>query len=260
MKKFPPVSLDVRLMNATAAVLLLVFAGLLLTYLLGWVARHPVFAIQSLNVQGEVTHSNVVTVRANVMPQLVGSLFTMDLARARSAFEALPWVRRAVVRREFPNRLKVQLQEHHAVAYWGAEDESRLVNSYGEVFEANVGEVELDVLPRLNGPEAQAPRILAMYRELAPVLEALDLTLEQLELSPRGSWRATLDSGAAIELGAGSAAELRARLERFVHTLTQVTGRYGRHADSLLSADLRYAQGYALRLQGVSTTEPGKTK
>lgn len=260
MKARLPLPLDVRLMNVTAAVLLLVFAGLVLAYLLGWVARHPVFAIQSLSVQGDVAHSNAVTVRANVMPQLVGSLFTLDLARARSAFEALPWVRRAVVRREFPNRLRVQLQEHHAVAYWGAEDESLLVNSYGEVFEANVGEVELDILPRLNGPVAQAPRILAMYRELAPVLETLEFTLEQLELSPRGAWRATLDSGAVIELGTGTTQELRSRLERFVRTLTQVTQGYARHADSLQYADLRYAQGYALRLQGVSTTEAGKSK
>lgn len=260
MKARLPLPLDVRLMNATAAVLLLVFAGLLLAYLLGWAARHPAFAIQRLSVQGDVAHSNEVTVRANVMPQLVGSLFTLDLGRVRGAFEALPWVRRAVVRREFPNRLKVQLQEHRAVAYWGAEDESLLMNNHGEVFEANVGEVELDILPRLNGPLAKAPQILAMYRELAPVLETLEFTLEQLDLSPRGSWRVGLDSGAVIELGTGDAAELRARLERFVHTLTQVTGRYGRRTDSLVSADLRYAQGYALRLQGVSTTESGKSR
>jgi len=43
----------------------------------------------------------------------------------------------AVVRRQFPNRLSVVLQEHQAVAYWGAERESLLINSYGEVFEAN---------------------------------------------------------------------------------------------------------------------------
>jgi cell division protein FtsQ len=247
-------------MNGTASALFLAFAALVLAALLGWAMRHPVFAIRGMTVQGEVTHYNAVTLRANVMPQLAGSLFTLDLARARQAFEALPWVRRAVVQREFPNRLRVQLQEQKPVAFWGAPDESRLVNSFGEVFEANVGEVEQDNLPRLFGPEGQAVQALQMYRDLAPVFEPLDATLEQLELSAQGSWRAHLDSGAVIELGGGTASEINARATRFVHTVTQVASRYGRHADALESADLRYAQGYALRLQGVSTVAAATAK
>lgn len=247
------VPVDVKLMNTVAVMLLGVFVLAAVATLTGWAARHPVFAIRGLAVQGEVTHYNEVTLRANVLPQLSGSLFTMDLERARAAFEALPWVRRAVVRREFPNRLRVQLQEHHAVAYWGAEDESRLVNSYGEVFEANVGEVEVENLPRLQGPLGQSAQELQMLRALSSELEPLEARLEQLDLSEQGSWRAVLDSGAVIELGGGTRGEILARVQRFVHTLTQVTSRYGRHTDALEYADLRYPQGYALRLQGVST-------
>lgn len=254
------VPMDVKLMNVTAGALFLAFAAMVLAALLGWATRHPVFAIRGMSVQGEVTHYNALTLRANVMPQLSGSLFTLDLAHARAAFEALPWVRRAVVQREFPNRLRVQLQEQHAVAYWGAGEESRLVNSFGEVFEANVGEVEQDNLPRLLGPADQTVAALQMYRLLAPLFEALEATLEQLELSSQGGWRATLDSGAVLELGAGTPAEVSARATRFVHTVTQVASRYGRHADALESADLRYAQGYALRLAGVSTVAAAPTK
>ena len=252
--------LDVKLMNASAGALFLVFAALVLAVLGAGAMRHSAFTISGVTVQGDVAHTNALTLRANVLPQLAGTLFTLDLPRVREAFEALPWVRRAQVRRDFPNRLRVQLQEHRAVAYWGAEEESRLVNSFGEVFEANVGEVEQESLPRLRGAPAQAPQILAMYRELSPVFEALELTLDGLELSASGSWRATLDTGAAIELGAGPVPEVLARAQRFVHTLTQVTQRYGRHADALESADLRYAQGYALRLRGVSTVAAAAKK
>jgi cell division protein FtsQ len=158
-----------------------------------------------------------------------------------------------VVRREFPNRLRVDLQEHHTAAYWGEEGELRLVNSYGEVFEANVGEVEQDTLPRLNGPEGQAAEVLAMYRVLAPVFAAMDLPLDTLELTRGGSWRARLDSGASIELGRGSVDEVSARVQRFLKTLTQVVTRYGRAAKAVESADLRHENGYAIRLNGVST-------
>ena len=123
------------------------------------------------------------TLRANVAPRLSGTFFTMDLTAARLAFEAVPWVRQAVVRREFPNRLKVRLQEHQAVAYWGAEGESRLVNNFGEVFEANLGEVEPETLPRLMGPNGQAAQVLAMYQTLQPMFDDMDMALEQLELT-----------------------------------------------------------------------------
>ena len=173
----------------------------------------------------------------------------------RSVFETVPWVRRAVVKREFPNRLKVELQEHEAVAYWGAEGESRLVNSHGEVFEANTGEVEKEGLPRLNGPQGQGVQVLAAYQGLEPLFVDMDLALEQLELTGRGSWQARLDTGALLQLGRGSPAELLARTQRFVNTLTEVTAKYGRKPDALESADLRHEDGYAIRLRGVTTTE-----
>lgn len=244
---------DVRLMNMTASALLAVFGLTGMAALVHWVAQHRMFAIAAISVSGEVVHTNVPTLRANVLPRLSGSFFTLDLASARQAFETLPWVRQAVVRRVFPNRIAVELQEHHAVAYWGAEDTSRLLNSFGEVFEANVGEVEQEVLPRLDGPAGQAPQVLTMYRALQPLFAPLDLAIEELALSGRGGWTARLDTGAAIELGRGRDDEVLARTNRFIRTLTQVTSRYDRRPDAVETADLRHADGYALRLRGVST-------
>ena len=247
------IPLDIRLMNMTASALFVVFVMALLGAVLASVLRHPFFAIRGITVLGDVAHNNVVTLRANVAPRLTGTFFTLDLARARSAFEAVPWVRRALVRREFPNRLRVQLQEHQAVAYWGADGDSTLLNSFGEVFEANVGDVEQDGLPRLNGPDGQGVVVLAMYQTLQPVFEATDLPLEQLDLTGQGSWRARLDTGATLELGRGTVAEITQRAQRWLKTVTQVAGRYGRTPQAVESADLRHPDGYAIRLRGVTT-------
>jgi cell division protein FtsQ len=245
--------LDVKLMNTTAAVLFLAFAGLAMVAAARWVSRLPAFDLQGISVSGDMNHNNPLTLRANVAPSLSGTFFTVDLARVRSAFESVPWVRRAVVRREFPNRLHVNLQEHQAVAYWGAESESRLINHHGEVFEANVGEVEQEGLPRLNGPEGQSAEVLAMYRTLEPQFATMEMPLEQLELTGRGSWRARLDTGASLELGRGTVAEVDTRVQRFLKTLTQVTSRYARPLQAVESADLRHENGYAIKLRGVST-------
>jgi cell division protein FtsQ len=244
---------DVRLMNMVASILFLAFALLLGASLLAWASRHPLFALRAIAVTGEVTHNNAVTVRANVAPRLSGTFFDMDLDHVRMAFEALPWVRKAVVRRDFPNRLKVVLQEHKAVAYWGVEGEFRLVNNFGEVFEANVGEIEQESLPRLNGPEGQAPQVLAMYQALQPLFEDMDMEIEQLEMTAHGGWRVRTDEGALVELGAGTLPEVLARTQRFLKTLTQVSSRFGRKVDALETADLRHEDGYAIRLRGVTT-------
>ncbi|NBT54146.1 MAG: FtsQ-type POTRA domain-containing protein [Betaproteobacteria bacterium] len=255
-----PLPVDIRLMQRTAQVLWAVLAVMALASTAIFVSRHTVFAIRGITVTGDVTHNNSLTLRANVAPHLRGTFFTLDLAQARVAFEAVPWVRQAVVRREFPNRLRVQLEEHRAVAYWGPEGESRMVNSFGEVFEANVGEVEHDDLPRLQGPDSQSAQVWEAFQGLQPVFEPVDLLLEQLELSGRGSWRARLDTGAVIELGAGTLPEVRARTQAFLKTLTKVSARYGRKPEALETADLRHQDGYALRMRGVTTVAQDGSK
>lgn len=253
MKTKAPLPLDIKLMHAVATGLFVALLLMALGAVLVWAVRLPVFAIRGVSVVGDVSHYNSITLRANVMPHLKGNFFTLDVIAARKVFETMPWVRQAVVRRDFPNRLKVQLQEHQAVAYWGTEGDSRLVNSFGEVFEANLGELEQDDLPRLGGPDGQSAMVLAMHRTLQPILTPIDVTLEQLELSPRGGWHARLDTGTTLELGSGDTAELVTRTERFVKTVTQATSRYNRTVEQLASVDLRHTDGYAIRLNGVST-------
>ena len=241
-------------MNALSALLFLAFAAMVLALGASSLMRQSMFNLSAISVQGDVAHNSAVTLRANATPRLEGNFFTVDLARVRAVFESVPWVRKAVVHRQFPNRLKVVLQEHQAVAFWGPEGDTRLLNSFGEVFDANQGEVEADDLPQLNGPPGQAALVLQAFKALSPLFEQFDTVLQQLELTSQGSWHAQLDSGADIELGHGSVEEVRARSERFLATLPQVSSRYGRELES---ADLRYSNGYALKIRGVTTVNPG---
>ncbi len=250
---------DVKLMNVTATLVYALFALVLLAAGAWWVLRQPFFPLAGIKVDGEVTHNNAVTLRANVAPQLAGNFFTVDLARARSAFESVPWVRKAVVRREFPNTLRATLTEHVPAAHWGDEAASQLINGYGEVFDANVAEVA-DSLPRLGGPPEQAGQVLGMYRMLLPLFEPYDLSIDQLTLSSRGSWRAVLDTGATLELGRGRSEEVAMRTQRFLSTAAPVARQYGRNVGAIEGADLRHNEGYALRLRGVTTVVPDPKK
>jgi cell division protein FtsQ len=244
---------DVRLMNAVTSVLAIVGVLLVAAAALLWLARQPFFAIRAISVDGDVGRNSVSTIRANAAPRLAGNFMTIDLAAVRRAFESVPWVRRAVVQRVWPNRLRVRLEEHRPVALWGGGEpgSEKLVNSFGEVFEANVGDVEDDTLPTLEGPEGSSAHVLAVLGKLGPAFAPLEARVDGLQLSSRGSWQATLDNGAVVEIGRGSDDEVMARTARFVSTVRQVTSRYQR---PLEYADLRHTDGYAVRLKGVSTT------
>jgi cell division protein FtsQ len=246
---------DVRLMQATANTLFVLAALAACVAAALWAARLPVFAVKAIRVEGEVNRNSESTIRANAVHRLAGSFLTIDLQKSRAAFEAVPWVRQAVVRRVWPMRLAVQLEEHRPLALWAAADgNDRLVNSFGEVFEANIGDVEDDGLPSLAGPDGSAPQMLALLQHLGPALVPLNAgSIDKLALSARGSWRATMEKGAVIELGRGSEAEVIARAQRFVATMPRVEAQYQRRLES---ADLRHAEGFAVRLQGVTTTVP----
>ncbi len=249
----PP--LDLRVMNAAASLLFAVAAIALLGLLLGWVTRSPRFTIERIHIEGDFEHGNLASVRANALPKLQGNFFSLDLARAQAAFQSVPWVRRAMVQRLWPNRLAVRFEEHRVAAWWQVDEgDDKLVNEQGEVFEANPGDVEDEDLPVLAGPAGSSAAVLAMHRRLAPVFGAIGAQSARLTMSARGSWRAVLDSGAAVELGRGSDDEVLARTQAFVATLPQLTERYQR---PLAHADLRHADGYALRLVGIGTVAPG---
>ena len=268
LAQLPP---DIRLMNGVSALLLVGLALAAIVLALHQLARLPAFGIRHIDVEGDVSRNSVASLRANALPQLSGTFLSMNLQQASGAFEAVPWVRTAVIQRVWPNRLRVRLEEHQPAAYWetkpeGADAQSEasveraLVNSFGEVFEANLGDVEDERLPVLAGPRGTAAQMLAMWQQLNGLSRGLDESVERLDLSGRGSWRLTLEKGAVIELGRGSDAEVLARYQQYVRTITQMTSRY---QTAVLAADLRHSDGYALRLRGVSTNiapATGRTK
>ncbi|MFM7972498.1 MAG: cell division protein FtsQ/DivIB, partial [Betaproteobacteria bacterium] len=261
---------DVRLRHRATRWTLLLAALTVLALIVTWLLRHGSFAIQRIKLDAELHRTSVATIRANALPRLEGNFFTMDLQAARRAFESVPWVRRAEVQRHWPGQLRVHILEHKAVALWESTDsrerrDDRLVGQDGSVFQANPGDVEDDNLPLFRGPEGSSGQLWALYRPLAQVLAPIgrlaggsqEAGIRLLQLSNKGSWSAELDTGARLELGRGTPAEVMARTETFVRTLPQAVAPFRR---PVLYADLRHAEGYALRLAGISTTAAAPAK
>jgi cell division septal protein FtsQ len=111
-----------------AAAFLLAACGTVL-----YVVQLPLFPLREVRVSGELSHVTLEQVETIVKREVRGNFFTLDLAGARTVFEKLPWVRKVNVRRQWPDRLEVTLEEHVPLARWG---NAALVNTQGEVFTA----------------------------------------------------------------------------------------------------------------------------
>ncbi|WP_417068319.1 cell division protein FtsQ/DivIB [Niveibacterium terrae] len=185
---------------------------------------------------------------------LRGNFFSVSLEDARGAFEKLPWVRHAEVRRVWPGALEVKLEEHVATAYWktGDSGEMRLVNQYGEVFSA----ASNAKMPVFSGPEGGAARILTRYREFSTALSPLHQTLTEVTLSAREAWQLKLSDGMQLNLGRDQAnAPLADRLSRFVAAWPGAKDKLSAPA---VLADLRYPSGFAVRMSAAQQTSKGK--
>jgi len=175
-----------------------------------------------------------------------GNVYAVSLDRVRLALEHLPWVRRAEVRRRWPDTLEVTVVEHQAVARWGGGTQ-QLVNSFGEVFfgDSRPDTARLLALPRFVGPLGTAPELLARFEDMKALFAPIGRRPQQLTLTPRLAWQVMLDDGLWLELGREQQkTQIAQRLQRFVAVYAQSVGVQPKRA---FAADLRYPNGFVLR-------------
>ena len=67
--------------------------------------RSPLWPVRDVTVQGELEHTLRSEIEAALYNRVSGNFFSVDVEGVRAALERLPWVRRAAVRRVWPDRL-----------------------------------------------------------------------------------------------------------------------------------------------------------
>lgn len=222
--------------------LLFGLATVLMLYGVIYVVVHlPIFPLREVRVEGQLTHVTREQLKLIVSRHLQGNFFTLDLVKARDAFEKLPWARSVSLRRRWPDRLEVVVDEHKELARWG---NIALVNSYGELFHAASDED----LPVFYGPGDGVREVAVQYGKYSELLADSGVKISQLVLTPRRAWQIETDNKIVIELGRENMEERLAKFaDVYQHTLSKlgVTFTY---------ADLRYPNGFAVR-RPVKATE-----
>jgi len=234
---------DSRQLNAIAVTLTVIALAFLAWAGSGWLAGRRWFDIREVAVTTPLKRASAAHLESVIRAELSGTFFTMNLEAARASISHVPWVRAVALRRQWPHRLEVEIDEHQPLARWS---DGSLVDTQGDVFVASYA----GDLPQFDGPDGQSQVMAQRYREWGTLLAPLALRVTGLTLSARGGWQILAQGdGGDLTLHVGRD-DVDARLARFIaaygRTLA-VLSRDGTHVDRV---DLRYRNGFAAHVPG----------
>lgn len=205
----------------------------------GWMLlRSELFPVREVSVVSSLQKTSKDDIHAAVRDRIGGNFFAVSPAEVRAGLERLPWVRSASVRRVWPDRLEVALEEHVALARWGDDE---LISTYGERFAGKTDQA----LPVFIGPAGVEAEVARRYARFARLVAPLASPLERVVLTPRLAWQLRLESGLNLMLGRDADAA-EERLRRFVAVYDMTLAKIQRSHEYV---DLRYPNGFALRVQ-----------
>lgn len=204
--------------------------------IIGKLREPSTLPIRQVRIEGDFAHMSRELIEQTAAPLVTGGFFTIDLRRVESELEALPWVYRVALRRQWPDTLEIRVIEQVAIARWGDE---ALLNQYGELFAPPATEFP-GGLPVLHGPEGKERELIERFLSVAELAKQIGQKPRALVEDQRRAWHLLLDNGVEVTLGRGDPVN---RVERLVEVYPQgLQAEFARVA----RIDMRYTNGFAV--------------
>jgi len=89
------------------------------------------FPVSNVDVLGTLDYTDRNTLSKRVESEVGKGLLALNISDIRMSVESLPWVAAAHVRREWPGRLTIAIEEHEPAARWNSDG---LVSKRHELF------------------------------------------------------------------------------------------------------------------------------
>jgi cell division protein FtsQ len=127
--------------------------------------------INSLLVEGR-RYTSADVIQKAILPQKNSLIFQVDPIAIKKRLEDLPWVRSAVVQRQWPSSLYVRLIEQYPIAIWQQSGTFHLIDEHGTLLEEqNVKSfAHLPVLTGEKAPQA-APALLEALAQFPDLMK-----------------------------------------------------------------------------------------
>lgn len=195
------------------------------------------FPIQHVLIEGEYPHIDKSSLENSLMPLVSTGFFSVDVQAIQDQVAQLPWIAGAKIRRVWPDKIVMTLNEHQAVANW---DNEGLLDDEGNLFHPDP-KTYPDNVPLLTGPKGTHKKMMVAFNDFSAILAHLHLGIRAMRLSPSLSY--TLELNNQLVLIVGQHDEEK-RLQRFVDAYDKLNQTEG--GKTIAYADLRYVNGFAL--------------
>ncbi|MDF1781558.1 MAG: cell division protein FtsQ/DivIB [Alcanivoracaceae bacterium] len=204
------------------------------------------YPIRSVQVEGVKDARRQQAVQLSLVETLNDeNFFTVSLSDIYRQARQLEWVADVEVRRQWPDRLVISIEERVPVAVW---NEDLLVSNSGKPFRA-LNKYSLESLPKLFGPSERMPAVLDYYHSMSKVLAPVGRKIQRLDVDARLTARLQLDDGVKLVVDREDYAK---KLRRFVNLYDDVLVSDSR---GLAQVDLRYADGMAVQWREPEATQ-----
>jgi cell division protein FtsQ len=230
------------------------FVVLMVIGLLVWLSQRPIFTLRQIQIEPvgsqALKHINLPIIKNQILEKVQGNFFSVRLEDVKRSFEEMPWVRRASVRRSWPNGLVIGIEEQTPIGTWNTAEGQKLINDVGEVFNGSVAQVEEGVvLISFSGPEGSGKEVLRLYQKANDWFKPWDVKVSTLNLTERYAWSVKLTNGLRVEFGRDeenvNQQLTTERVARLIKYWPQVQAKWPTQIDAV---DLRYGNGFAVHM------------
>lgn len=215
-------------------ILFLLLLAILLIIGYTYVKDPALWPINAVEVTTQLKHVEPQAVKETVMQYAGASFFTIKMRALQKDLQALPWVQKVNIERVWPDSLKIAIIEQTAVLRW---QDTGFINDNGELFDPK--QAHTLSLPKLSGDKARYQEILGVYQRLNAQLLPQELSIVELDLSPRSAWSLQLNNGLKLNLGQD---DIEARLASFLKVMPTLN----LEEPEKMYVDLRYTNGWVL--------------
>lgn len=201
-----------------------------------WSEQTHHFPLRAMEIQGNLKYLSANEVERAVSVHMKRGFFGLNVNAVQKDIKAMPWVSTAEVKRQWPDKIIINIKEQVPQAIW---NEQGVLSTEACIFYPELKMLP-DRLPHFNGPETRSPEMLEQYFTFLEMLSPLALSIAELNITPDGTWHVRLDNGIAIILGK---AAINDRMNRFVLVYP---GNLQSQRHKIAYLDLRYTNGLAV--------------
>lgn len=206
-----------------------------------WTKLPMEYPIRVVEINKSLSSEDLHEVTESLAQDMAKGFFGIDIENVQEGLKNIPWILQASVRRIWPDKIFVSIEEHVPLAYWG---ENGILSTEGTVFfPRDPKKFQGARLPYFNGPIERAKEMQQQYLVFLEMVAPLGLTIHALNLSDDGAWKMRLENGIDIVIGKSA---LTDRMARLVLAYPNIRNKYKENYQDIDRFDLRYTNGIAV--------------